>query len=221
VNRPDQPTLGTFRDALLRSAALKVRTTIPAKVIEYHDGPPTTAKIEISAQQVEQDRDGDRITRPAFVVDDVPVWQHGGTENYIRTPLTNGDTGVVFVCDRSIGSWRTDGQSHPPPAPWLHNLGEIVFMPGWRPDLEAFQPPLPSKGGMVFESMALQLGANAEQAAILGNMFAAMWNSLMSALTNHTHPTPSGLSSVSANLGLAIGLLPDISSVLSDKVFIE
>lgn len=163
-NTHDRPTLSTFRDYLIRETALRVRTVVPARVLEYHDGPPSTAKLEISAQQVERDRDGNEGVRQPFIVDDVPVWQMGGTQSYIRLPLQTGDEGVILVCDRSIGSWRTDGLAHPPPAPWIANLGECVFLPGFRPDAPAYQPLPATMGGAVVEAQTLQLGI----AALLG-----------------------------------------------------
>lgn len=156
-----RPTLASFRDMIIRETMLRIRTVVPARVLEYHDGPPSTVKLEISAQQVERDQDGNEGVRQPFVFDDVPVWQMGGVQNYIRVPLQTGDEGVILVCDRSIGSWRTDGLAHPPPAPWLHNLGECFFLPGFRPDTPAFQPPPATMDGMVVEAEKIQLGAGA------------------------------------------------------------
>lgn len=162
---PGRVNLGEFMSAWQREGALKVRTIVPARVLEYHDGPPSTTKLEVSAQQIEQASDGTRVVRESFVLDDVPVWQYGGTQSYIRAPLATGDTGVILVCDRSIGNWRTDGLAHPPPAPWLHNLGECVFLPGFRPDALTNQPLPATMGGLVIEAQTIQLGVAALLAA--------------------------------------------------------
>jgi hypothetical protein len=220
-----KPNLKTLSDAIIRETMVQMRTVVPARVLDYHDGPPSTVKLEISAQQVERDRDGDEGVRLPIILDDVPVWQFGGATSYIRTPLETGDQGVILVCDRSIGSWRADGQAHPPPAPWIANLGECVFLPGFRPDAAVFQPPIPSKMGLVIEAQAIQIGATAEQAAILGNLFGTMWDTLLDLVQSHTHPVPSfgesGTSLALVNPLTGIPSIPAISTAQSTKVFVE
>ncbi len=213
----------TLADAIIRETALRIRTVVPARVLGYHDGPPSTAKLEISAQQVEQDRDGNRGVRQPFVLDDVPVWQMGGAQSYIRLPLQTGDEGVILVCDRSIGSWRTDGLAHPPPAPWIANLGECVFLPGFRPDSLTFQPLPATMGGAVFEAQAIQLGVGATQAFVLGQLFDTMWQATMTYLGTHTHTVPiiGPPGTTTTTPPLATPPHPSIASALSTKVFGE
>lgn len=224
---PGRVNLGEFMSAWQREGALKVRTIVPARVLEYHDGPPSTTKLEVSAQQIEQASDGTRVVRESFVLDDVPVWQYGGTQSYIRAPLATGDTGVILVCDRSIGSWRTDGLAHPPPAPWLHNLGECVFLPGFRPDALTNQPLPATMGGLVIEAQAIQLGIGATQSFVLGQMFDVMWGQLIAYVTTHTHTVPivgaPGTTPSSTPIVIPPVAAPDptLTSVLSTKVFGE
>jgi len=153
------PTLSTLVDAIVRDVMLRIRTHAPARVISYAAGPPALVKVEVSPQQVERDEDGNEGAREPYVLADVPVWHLGDAVSYVNHPVQTGATGMLLVCDRSIGGWRSDGGAHPPPAPWLHNLGECVFLPGFRPDSAGLVPA--TMGGTVVESTTIQLGVAA------------------------------------------------------------
>ena len=153
------PTLSTLVDAIVRDVMLRIRTHAPARVISYAAGPPALVKVEVSPQQVERDEDGNEGAREPYVLADVPVWHLGDAVSYVNHPVQTGATGMLLVCDRSIGGWRSDGGAHPPPAPWLHNLGECVFLPGFRPDSAGIAPA--TMGGAVVESTTIQLGVAA------------------------------------------------------------
>lgn len=223
---PLPPTLGTFKRRIIRETQLRTRTLQPAKVVSYDDL-TSTATIELAHQLVEKGRDGNtEIARQPFLIRNCPVIQLGGSDAYIRFPIAAGSTGLALVSDRSIAAWRTDGKAHPPPSPMLHNLGDCIFLAGVRADNDPLPPA--TMGGALIEAQAIQLGAAAVDAALLGTLFGTMWDALTNALKAHTHPVPgvtpgpgATTSSPSADLTAAINLIPPISNAQSTKVFIE
>lgn len=230
---PLKPTLTTFRKSIVREARLGIRTMQPAKVVTYNDV-MSTATIELAHQTVERGKDGNtEVSRAPYVIQDVPVVQLGGDDAYLRMPIVPGSTGLALISDRSIAAWRTDGNSHPPPMPHTHNLGDCVFLAGVRADSNPLPPA--TMGGAVLEAAAIQLGVGATQAAVLGNIMDTLWSQLVTYVTTHTHavaalpsvgtppPLISTLPPSIAPAGSPFLPLPPntISTALSNKVFVE
>lgn len=159
IQDPLKPTLTTFRKRTIREAQLRTRTMQPAKVVTYNDL-TSTATIELAHRRVERGKDGNtEVMRPADIIENVPVIQLGGDSAYLRMPIVAGSTGLALISDRSLGAWRVDGESHPPPLPHTHNLADCVFLAGVRAD-SALLPPA-SMGGAVLEAEKIQLGIGA------------------------------------------------------------
>lgn len=156
---PLKPTFTTFRKSIVREARLGIRTMQPAKIVTYEDA-TSTATIELAHQTVERGKDGNtEVLRAPYVLQNVPVLQLGGDDAYLRMPIVPGSTGLALISDRSIAAWRVDGNSHPPPMPHTHNLGDCVFLAGVRADSNPLPPA--TMGGAVLEAAAIQLGVGA------------------------------------------------------------
>jgi hypothetical protein len=230
---PLKPTLTTFRKSIVREARLGIRTMQPAKIVTYSDV-TSTATIELAHQTVERGKDGNtEVSRAPYVLQNVPVLQLGGDDAYLRMPIVPGSTGLALISDRSIAAWRVDGNSHPPPMPHTHNLGDCVFLAGVRADSNPLPPA--TMGGAVLEAAAIQLGIGATQAAVLGNIMDTLWSQLVTYVTTHTHAVAALPAPGVPPANLIVTLPPTIlagtpfvplppntiSPALSDKVFVE
>ena len=117
-------------EAMLRNF-VEARTAVPGNVLAYR-GPgvvgPEYVKVEIGVKGTL--RDGRNLTLPE--VDRVPILWPGGNGFHSGIDLAKGDELLCVVSDRAIDSWLQGGGVQVPTNGRLHDITDIVALPGLR-----------------------------------------------------------------------------------------
>ena len=129
----EQITLDELISLALEARLAEVHTSMPAVVTNY-DRAAGTVTVTLPIGKMVPDGSGNFVSEPYPKLADVPIeWPRCG-KFAITFPLEAGDTGMLVVCMRNIGPWRTTGQAGQPGDVGLHTLDGAVFRPGLSPD---------------------------------------------------------------------------------------
>ncbi|QGP52530.1 Mu-like prophage protein gp45 (plasmid) [Piscirickettsia salmonis] len=122
-------TLEQVLHAALESRLCDVHTSIPGRIASYD---ATTQKANIQPVIKKKLRDGRAFSMP--VITDIPVMFPSAGGGLLSFPAKQGDTGLLFFCERSIDQWMTGNNDEAEPL-WnhKHNYTDAVFIPGLYP----------------------------------------------------------------------------------------
>lgn len=185
--RRNKATLAEIFKVALRANRLKIRTAIPATVINYVAA-TQKATVQLDILTKRYSATGSIVDKPYQIT--VPVRIYRTILGFIYLPINPGDKGHVIISDRSIQKWLTNGGL--PEAPGLlhtHNPVDGIFEPGLHPDDKALTGAVLANDALMLEYTLIKLGASASEAAVLGTTFLALYNDLVTKFNNHTHVT--------------------------------
>ena len=74
---------------------------------------------------------GDLVSLP--VLQNVPISHPRGADYWIKLPVAVGDLGTIVFCERSLDSWKVDGNLTNPKDSRRHDLSDAIFFPGMYP----------------------------------------------------------------------------------------
>lgn len=199
----ERPTLADVISQALRTDRLSLHTAIPAKVVSFDGSPPVpTAEIQVDlARALLNQTTGAEVPTPIPPLPGVPVeFPRGGGFRIVWT-LQPGGTGALWMSERALDIWKSQGGVQDPLIGRLHSMSDAFFRPGIHPssDPEGAIPPgfriekedgtayfeISPAGAVTIEGVSLKHGALAAQAAMLGTAFLTLYNA-------HTHTTPAG-----------------------------
>ncbi|ODN41078.1 Gp138 family membrane-puncturing spike protein [Piscirickettsia litoralis] len=122
-------TLEQVLHAALESRLCDVHTSIPGRIASYD---AKTQKANIQPVIKKKLRDGRSFSMP--VITDIPVMFPSAGGGLLSFPAKQGDTGLLFFCERSIDQWMTgDNDEAEPLGNHKHNYTDAVFIPGLYP----------------------------------------------------------------------------------------
>uniref|UniRef100_UPI00268CD517 Gp138 family membrane-puncturing spike protein n=1 Tax=Piscirickettsia salmonis TaxID=1238 RepID=UPI00268CD517 len=122
-------TLEQVLHAALESRLCDVHTSIPGRIASYD---ATTQKANIQPVIKKKLRDGRSFSMP--VITDIPVMFPSAGGGLLSFPAKQGDTGLLFFCERSIDQWMTGNNDEAEPlGNHKHNYTDAVFIPGLYP----------------------------------------------------------------------------------------
>ncbi len=158
-----------------RNLELDLRVCAPCSVVAY-DSATQRATVMLAALPVAY-VEGVETPQPPVVIPEVPVEWLGGSLGYVTTPLMPGDTGRVTFTDRALAQWLRTGVPSDPLNGRTHNLGDAIFTPGARHNLNPIVPPT-SLTNTVVEGPLVSLGVAALSPAVLGTEITAALTTL-------------------------------------------
>ena len=203
VFKRGKTTLADILRVILRSNRLRVRTCIPATVVTY-DATLQRAKIRFDVLTKRYTTDGSVADKPQVL--DLPVRFPRTAFGFLAFPVIPEDKGHVIVCDRAIQQWMENGGT--PDDPGLlrtHNWIDGIFEPGLHPNDKPITG-ITANDAVVLEGVLVKLGVGATEAAVLGTIFLALYNDLVTKFNTHTHVTTATIDD-----GLVGALDPPIS----------
>lgn len=177
---------------------------LPGRV-ESYSASASTADVRPMLRRPVDDPDGSALFEDLPVIPSVRVVWPGGGGFAISFPLAEGDTGVLLCLDYPIDGWGRNGALASPGDLRAHSLSSAVFIPGLRHNGNALAAASGSNvvigsdtsanARIVITPSRTEIGGSSDAAALASRV-----KTLETALVNHIHPTPSGASSVSAQL---------------------
>lgn len=131
----ETPEDSELLNILKRQTMVAVRTNTIGKVLSF-DPASSTATIEVQIPRIERDpNDPTRnITKPPFIIKNMPVVFPRSQQGFLTFPISPGDTGEILVQDRDPSKWLQSGAVVDPVSRFTHNLSFGVFHPSIQPD---------------------------------------------------------------------------------------
>jgi len=206
--------------SLKRSIELGLSVSFVATVTKFDD---TTQLLEVTPDFYDVIRTDDNVSVqdpfpfPNLLISFEGQGRVGG--GYLSFPVSPGDKGYVTVSDRSLDLWIEDGKGRDPGLNHTHQRIDGIFKP-IRDKTRAI--PNFDQTAAVLEHMCIKLGANATEAAVLGDTMRAWADNLVSWAGTHTHLVPGvtvGMGSTTSNT--PTNPPPSTTNFLSDKVKID
>lgn len=103
------------------------RTILPGRILSFNSS-NNTASITVSIQ--EQDAAGDPVTG-VITLYNVPCLMSGGASNYATFELSEGDQGMLLVCDRDLDNFKaSQGANGVCNTACIGSLKDAIFIPG-------------------------------------------------------------------------------------------
>ncbi len=122
-------------EAMLRNF-VEARTAVPGNVVAYRgSGVVGSEYVKVELGLKGTLRDGRNLTLPE--VDRVPILWPGGNGFHSGIELAKGDGVFCVVSDRAIDSWLQAGGVQAPTNGRLHDITDIVALPGLRASKQA------------------------------------------------------------------------------------
>jgi len=97
----------------------------PAKVISFQSGPPDYVRVQPQIQIV----DTNKVAQSRGQIAEVPVCPIGAGGMLLRFNLKEGDTGLLFACDRDISLFMQSGNESPPNTDRIKDFSSSFFLP--------------------------------------------------------------------------------------------
>ena len=207
-------TLSDLAQTVVRKTKLETYVAYPCTVTKF-DATTQTVEVEVAFSHVLAN-EASEDTLPAETIPNISVAFEGEGRTdggYLTFPITPGDKGYVVVFDRSIDRWRQRGEGGDPLLRRAHNRIDGVFRPGLR-DLSRVLANFDATAAVI-EHTCIKLGADANEAAVLGDTLKTFIDSFRGWAAAHTHPAPGGATSAPTTLP------PTVPDFLSDKVKID
>ena len=144
------PTQSDVIDKSISHALDHVHTCLPGSVITFDS--KQRAQIKVGLKRMVGDS---VIEYPPCI--NVPVI-FGGTQQWsVFHEVKEGDEGILVFSERAADSWKQQGGTQSPFDCRSFSMSDAYFIPGARPDTQAF-PALPNSGiGMTSKSNDVQL----------------------------------------------------------------
>jgi len=169
-------------------------TTMPGKITKIWKKGSSTV-VDVKPLLNNRARDGQVIEEDGL--SGLPVvWPQGGN-SYITFPLEVGDNVAIHFSMRNMMEWK-NGDGVKPVTPVrrsLHSLNNAFVVPGLLPysqgreiDSEAVRIASDATEIRILKDGTIELGEGATEAVLKGTAFKALFDTLLGALLNHTHP---------------------------------
>ncbi len=199
-----------------RKTRLETNVAYPCTVKSF-DATSQLVTVTVDFADVLGNDSGELVLEP----DEIPnlllstPGQGDASGGYLTFPVQPGNKGHVTVFDRSIDRWRARGEAGDPRLRHTHNRIDGVFTPGLRDKSRAI--PNFDQAAAVLEHTMIKLGANATEAAVLGDTLTNWMGQVTQFLATHVHPgvMPGGASTSPVNAA------PTQPVVTSTKVKVE
>lgn len=183
-----------------------LHTALPGRVRAY-DAATQTADIEPMIKRgVPTGGEEDEVALETLpVLPSVPVLFPSGGQCFVTFPLAVGDPVLLVFSERDTSQFRATGAVSDPGVPTMHGLSGAVAIPcAFGPRSAALTGVSSTdlvvgrQGGLAnltIKSGTAEVGGSSDSAALASRVKA-----LEAKIITHTHPTPSGASSVSTEL---------------------
>lgn len=214
-------SLTDLAQTVVRKTKLELYVAYPCTVRSFDETTQTVEVVVDFSHVLANDESED--TLPAEVIPNIGVKFEGEGKSgggYLTFPVEPGDKGYVVVFDRSIDRWREKGEGGDPILRRTHNRIDGVFRPGLR-DLSRVLSNFDATAA-VLEHTCIKLGANATEAAVLGDTLKTFMDAFQSWASGHTHlvtGVTSGMSATTSNP--PTNPPPTVPDFLSAKVKID
>lgn len=196
-------------DSHVQAAIRSMYTCLPGKVLVVKEqNGSTVVDVEIGiARVLEDDRS---FYEP--VIYDVPLVWPSSSGCYITTPIVEGDTVLLYFSMRAASEWKNGGGEFQVPfSKRLHNLNDAFATPSMLPyglspnvDSEAVRVSSGATEIRILKDGTIELGEGATEQLLKGNAFKTLFDTLLSALSTHTHPVSGSTAAASVDLSAAI-----------------
>jgi len=123
-----EPQLSDAIEVACMRHRVETRTAIPGTVLAYAAGPPESCRIRLGFRRVLTD--GQEIEMPE--VAEVPICWPGAAGFTVSAELQVGDEVLCIVADRALDAWLDNGGATTPSGGRLHDVSDIVAIPGLR-----------------------------------------------------------------------------------------
>ncbi len=120
-----ETVLATLHDAVLES----MYGAMPGVVVSY-DATKRMASIQPSLERAYLDEDGNRVSKPQPIINDVPVVMFGTNALRIKLTLVKGDPVLLLWCGQSLAAWKKRGYPTADINDQRHNYNDVVAIPG-------------------------------------------------------------------------------------------
>ena len=135
-----------------------VWTALPG-VVQSYDATKQLVSVQPAILNAFDSEVGDRKTERLPVVQGVPVMFPGSGNGSLTFPLTQGASGLLVFCCRSIDQWLARGGNDVDPLhDHKHLITDAVFFPGLR-SIPGALNPAPSTTAMVLTHPDVRLGS--------------------------------------------------------------
>lgn len=151
------PSPETVIKRAIESAMRRVSTAEPG-VIEAYDPVTCTADVQPLVLRVVVDENGDRVTRRAPVLSNVPVLHPGGGGGRLTFPVKRGDNCLIIAASVPIDRWNALGGEVDPQTTRHHHVSDAIALVGLTPSTKA---SLASATAVVLEGTSVCIGAEA------------------------------------------------------------
>ena len=172
--------------AVKRSTELGIESSFPCTVVAFD---PNTMKVDITRDFTRERYSGDgTVEVPSLTMKGVRIHHDGEGRvggGYLTFPIKAGDKGRFVIQDRYVGTWGGTGTPAVPALKHTHKAPDGFFVPGLRDDSRKI--PSFDSVAAVLESTLIKLGANASEAAVLGDTLKTWADSLVVWGSAHTH----------------------------------
>lgn len=212
-------------DSHIKATLQQLYTALPGNIVKVkeRDG-GTVVDIKLGVNRILNDG---RVFEEE-VIYDVPLIWPSANGCYITMPVEEGDTVLVYFAMRACPEWKNgDGGVKTPSLKRLHDRNDAFAVPAMLPyrvapkvDSDAVRISSEGTEIRILKGGTIELGEGATERLIKGDTFKTLFNSLLAALSEHTHPVSGAVAGVSTNLSTAItssfpgNVLPD--NVLSE-----
>lgn len=198
------PTLSSLIREGVDAGLARVRTMRPGRVLSYDKG-RNTCSVEALIPDLVEDGDGQPVSVPVAVLEDVPVATLRGRGFSLLFPLAPGDTVDLVFYDRSVERLLLTGEGGEPGDSRRHDLQDVKALPTFftfddvPPHASDEYASLGAEGGtnpvrVYFKDTQLCLGEESPGFSVaLAEKVNARLDALEAAFNAHVHPSaPTG-----------------------------
>lgn len=126
------PTMTDTFNNLKRATKVELNA-VQIGTIESFDSSDQTATIRMAIKQViDVEPNGTRVLKEHPLVLKCPVVTLFGGDSFINLPIADGDSCLVFFCDREIDNWLQNGGVQAPTIGRLHDISDAIALVGIR-----------------------------------------------------------------------------------------
>lgn len=152
------PELLDVINKAVRAGRAGMHTCIPAVVTSYN-AVKQTITAQITVRDIKPNDEGEQIDSLPTPIPNVPVAFPSGNGVSMVWPLAAGDHVLLVFAERSIGEWKTTGQSdNKPMEPRRFNLSDAFAIPGVRPPSNPLPAASYGSGLIINSNTTITLG---------------------------------------------------------------
>ncbi len=199
-----------------------LHTALPARVESYDSAAQTVDATPVVKRAIQR-ADGTTSHVQLPTIRAIPVCFQRAGDWFVHMPIAAGDTVLLVFCERDFARWIGTAEISDPIDLRPHHLAHAVAIPGVYPRTKPLsahpesaivigQQLRDANGAPIAGGTKIRLDATGVNVgADLATEFMALGNRLVAWLDAHTHPTPSGPSSVPTLLA-SLAVPPLLSS---------